>query len=331
MESNPTPGIFISYASEQEAFAQQVEKELTANDITVWRDKTNLHAGQRWPKALGDAIAASDAMVLLWSTQANQSDFVELEWNIAMALQKPIIPCPLDDASLPPTLKPSDSITGENIQQAAEQILTALKGLPPSAPIKQQDKLLKTLDTIPAAEPQQVLNHLNTIINQPNWSVGGNVYQAQGDIHITKESPKTAKTWVERAGAWVALVAGLLGIVVVVAVDLPEKLGWKQNNTKTEKSQNITIQKYPFEGQVIDLQGQGLADVNIVLTVPGQKPQTFTTKKPGVFTFDVLTEAGKGATLQAQKPGFKPKRRNVTIPDQRYVLKMEPISEEERP
>ena len=193
------PGIFISYVSEQKAFAQQLERELTANDIIVWRDKTNLHAGQRWPKALGDAIANSDALLLLWSANASQSDFVELEWNIAVAMQKPVMPCLLDNTSLPPTLKPSHRIPADNIHQATEQIITALKGLPPSAPMKQQEKLLETLNTVPATEPPQVLKHLNTIINQPNWSVGGNVYQAQGDIHITKESPETGKTFVERA------------------------------------------------------------------------------------------------------------------------------------
>ena len=54
------------------------------NQHLVWRDKTNLHAGERWPKKLGDAIAEAEALVLLWSTDASHSDFVELEWNIVI-------------------------------------------------------------------------------------------------------------------------------------------------------------------------------------------------------------------------------------------------------
>jgi hypothetical protein len=219
------PSVFISYASQQEAFAQQLEKELTAKSITVWRDKTNLHAGQRWPKALGDAIAGTDALLLLWSANANQSDFVELEWNIAIAMQKPVMPCPLDDTSLPPTLKPSHRIPGEDVQQAAAQIMAALKGLPPSPPIKQQEKLLETLNTAPATEPQRVLQHLNTIINQPNWAVGGNVYQAQGDLYIgaTKTMP-TKKPLVERWQTWAGLVVSIL-TAITLFLSLPTK--WK--------------------------------------------------------------------------------------------------------
>lgn len=99
------PNVFISYASEQQAVAQQLEAELAAKGVNAWRDKTRLHAGERWPKALGDAIADSEALILLWSAEAEQSDFVELEWNIAVAMNKPVMPCLLDENSLPHTLE----------------------------------------------------------------------------------------------------------------------------------------------------------------------------------------------------------------------------------
>jgi len=86
------PRVFLSYSSQQLSFAHQLEAELTAKGVKVWRDKTSLHAGERWPKALGDAIATADALVLIWSAEANQSDFVELEWNIAVAMKKPVMP-----------------------------------------------------------------------------------------------------------------------------------------------------------------------------------------------------------------------------------------------
>ena len=125
-------------------------------------------------------------------------------------------------------------------------------------------------------------------------------------------------------------MGGLLAIVVYM-VDIPQKLGWKQNNPKTETLNKLRIQDYPFEGQILDLQGKGLEGVTVSLIVPGQEPMVVHTHDTGVFAFKVLTETEKPATLQAQKPGFKPKRRNVTIPDQRYILKMEPISAEAQP
>jgi hypothetical protein len=43
--------------------------------------------------AIGEAIAAHDHVMLLWSKTAAQSHFVEFEWNTAVALRKTILPC----------------------------------------------------------------------------------------------------------------------------------------------------------------------------------------------------------------------------------------------
>jgi hypothetical protein len=49
-----------------------------------------LRAGGRWPRKLGDAIAACPIFILIWSAHAGASDFVELEWTIAIALKRTI-------------------------------------------------------------------------------------------------------------------------------------------------------------------------------------------------------------------------------------------------
>ncbi len=293
------PKVFLSYAGEQKAIAQRLESELTERNLKVWRDKTNLHAGERWPKALGDAIANSDGLILLWSAQAEQSDFVELEWNIAVAMQKAIMPCLLDDTPLPPTLKPLHSIPGDDLLKALAQIETKLRSLSPSAPNKQQSKLLGSLDLLGPEPPKEVLQKIHDDLIPP-------------------------KPWVERAGAWVSLVAGILIICFFVMV-LPSKIRLVRNGC----SISPPIQEYSFEGQVLDLQGRGLGGATVSLIIPGQESLTVETPKTGVFTFKVHTVSGKFATLYVEKPGFTPNRRNVTIPDQRYVLKMKPRSTEE--
>ncbi len=326
----PMPSVFISYSSQQQTVAQQLEAALKEKGIKAWRDKTQLHAGERWPKALGDAIADADALVLLWSAEASQSDFVELEWNIAVAMNTPVMPCLLDDTALPTTLKPSHrilGILGDHTVPAAEQIRTALQKQPASAASDQQNTLLKALTTVPATEPKQVLQQIQAVFHQPNLSVEGNMYQAKEDIHISQEASKPSKTFVERAGAWVALVGGLLAIAAYM-IDLPEKLGWKP---KAEEAQLATIGEYRFEGQIRNSQDQGLDGVEVVLIVPGQKPLMDNTQNAGTFAFTVTTEANKYATFQATKDGFRPVTRNVTIPNERYVLKMEPNQKEDQP
>lgn len=71
--------VFISYSDKDSDIAGQVEQGLIGAGISVWRDKRNLYAGQHWPKALGEAIAAQDFFLLTWSKNAEASRFVELE------------------------------------------------------------------------------------------------------------------------------------------------------------------------------------------------------------------------------------------------------------
>jgi hypothetical protein len=80
------PSVFLSYAQKDSESAESLEQGLRVRFVLAWRDKTSLHAGEKWPKALGEAIQRSRALVLLWSAAASHSDFVELEWNIALAL-----------------------------------------------------------------------------------------------------------------------------------------------------------------------------------------------------------------------------------------------------
>ncbi len=314
------PSVFISYASQQLAAAQQLEKTLKAQEIIVWRDKTQLHAGERWPKKLGDAIADADAVVLLWSSEASQSPFVELEWNIAVAMQKPVMPCLLDQAQLPPTLKPLHRLPGDDLHRTADHLVAALENVPAPANPQPQKTLLAKLETMHAGAEQSVLQELKTFIHQPNWTVQ-NVYQVQGDVHVNqKEDIKPHKSPVERIGAWVALVVGVLTIAGWF-MDLHTKMGWI-----TPPVPKPAVEKnhaYPFEGQIRDAQGLGLADVDIVLLVPGQEPIRDKTRQEGVFSFTVKTKANTDATFQAHKDGFAPVTRNVTIPDQRFIVRMQ--------
>jgi TIR domain len=79
--------VFLSYARDDLQVVQRLEQELVAHGLSVWRDQDSIYGGQHWPKAIGEAIATHDWVVLVWSQHAARSPFVELEWNIALALQ----------------------------------------------------------------------------------------------------------------------------------------------------------------------------------------------------------------------------------------------------
>lgn len=98
------PNIFLSYSQSNSPSAQRLKHALNADGHSVWRDRENLHGGQPWPEAIGDAIAACDFFLLLWSQNAAKSRGVNHEWNVAVAHDKIIIPCKLDNTPLPPML-----------------------------------------------------------------------------------------------------------------------------------------------------------------------------------------------------------------------------------
>ena len=85
-----TRTVFISYNQTDRKEAERVETVLESNGISTWRDQNSIYAGEKWPKLLGESIAANDVVLLVWSKHAAASEFVELEWCIDIALKKKI-------------------------------------------------------------------------------------------------------------------------------------------------------------------------------------------------------------------------------------------------
>jgi hypothetical protein len=174
--------LFLSYAREDQEQASRIIEQLVAEGVTVWRDQERLHVGQTWPKALGEAIAASDALLLLWSSRAAESTFVELEWCTAVALKKAVLPCLLDQTPLPPSLAAIEAVPRARIAAAARKFLEARADETESPGQSHVQKVVRQLAEIGAGAPAEVLQKAKAVFAQRNWMVQGPVYQAAGDI-----------------------------------------------------------------------------------------------------------------------------------------------------
>ena len=62
--------VFLSYARRDLPNLQPLLQGLGAHGITVCRDQDNFYGGQYWPKAIGEAIAAQDVLLFVWSQEA---------------------------------------------------------------------------------------------------------------------------------------------------------------------------------------------------------------------------------------------------------------------
>ncbi|MGH8588047.1 MAG: toll/interleukin-1 receptor domain-containing protein [Gammaproteobacteria bacterium] len=203
------PSLFLSYARADLEPVLSIERGLLAARVSVWRDQDELYGGQRWPKALGEAIAAQDYLLLCWSKSAAASTYVELEWCTALALKKTIIPYLVDDVPLPPSLRSIQGIRVDTPGQCIPSILAALQERPVATDPARSAEVIGGLAQITATEPNEVLKTVKVTFEQHHWTVRGSVYQAAGDIIINQPAIalEAKKPLLEKWQTWLALVS----------------------------------------------------------------------------------------------------------------------------
>ncbi len=91
--------IFISYARETEAQAQQVVEALRALGHEVWRDD-EIPAHQSFGKVLEERLSTAKVVLVLWSAEAAESDYVRSEASRGRAMGK-LVQLTLDKSPLP--------------------------------------------------------------------------------------------------------------------------------------------------------------------------------------------------------------------------------------
>jgi hypothetical protein len=97
--------VFISYAREDgDPFARRLLETLPIEkEFTVWRDIERLTSLDDWRSQLRQALFGTDAVVVLMTPGAASSKFVELEYEVAKTLGKPVLtalclPCEIPEA-----------------------------------------------------------------------------------------------------------------------------------------------------------------------------------------------------------------------------------------
>lgn len=71
--------VFLSYSSKDVAWAEWLYTDLKQRGIKIYRDKERLTAGEEWQPQLQEAIEGSRHLLVLWSMNARDSDWVDQE------------------------------------------------------------------------------------------------------------------------------------------------------------------------------------------------------------------------------------------------------------
>ncbi|MEM9266034.1 MAG: TIR domain-containing protein, partial [Cyanobacteria bacterium P01_F01_bin.13] len=90
---NPLQDAFISYGrADSKQFAQKLSERLTALGNTVWFDVNDIPLGVDYQKQIDDGIEKADNFLYLISPHAVNSDYCNLEIELALKRKKRIIP-----------------------------------------------------------------------------------------------------------------------------------------------------------------------------------------------------------------------------------------------
>jgi WD40 repeat protein len=84
--------VFLSYAEENRSTAEQIRNCLRREGFTVWTNTTDIHAGAEFQQVIDRGIEEADNVVYLLSPAAVRSSWCQHELEVALSLNKRIIP-----------------------------------------------------------------------------------------------------------------------------------------------------------------------------------------------------------------------------------------------
>src|SRR5258705_4216341 len=89
--------LFVSHVTEDRIAASQVVDELERRGVRCWIAPRDVRPGGTLDDASGDAIESCRAMLLIFSSRCNESEYIRREITVAGNMNKIIIPFRIED------------------------------------------------------------------------------------------------------------------------------------------------------------------------------------------------------------------------------------------
>jgi TIR domain-containing protein len=195
---------FFSYAREDAEFVLKLARELRAVGANLWVDQLDILGGQRWDRAVGDALESSQGMIAVLSPNSLASNNVMDEVSYALEEGKLVVPVLIRPCELPFRLRRVQHIdfTAE-YATGFSQLLRALR-------IKQPPVTI---------EPSPPTEQGAQRIEEPLAGTSTTVAREPPEVHVTPDmAPKppmevTVPTRIPRARLKGALVGAAVGVI----------------------------------------------------------------------------------------------------------------------
>ncbi len=103
--------VFVSYSRKDEALIIPLVELMRASYAFVFRDSDSIPKGKKWRPELEKALLSSSRVIVFWSGNARESDWVRYECELACENQIDIVPVQLDNTEFPSFLKEFQGIS----------------------------------------------------------------------------------------------------------------------------------------------------------------------------------------------------------------------------
>lgn len=120
--------VFISHSSADKPIVREIEKLLKPHANT-WFDENNIKVGDSISAAIDNGLENCDAIILCFSENTKNSDWVRREYSYAMHEGIQILPVRLDGSKPPPTLQDTNYIDfpGASLEKFIEALKSAIE------------------------------------------------------------------------------------------------------------------------------------------------------------------------------------------------------------
>lgn len=222
MPSN-APTAFFSYSREDSEFALRLAEDLKAAGASVWLDQLDIAPGQRWARAVQEALNNAERVLVILSPSSAESTHVEDEVNYALEEHKAVIPVFHKDCKVPFQLRPFQYVDFRT--DYAHGLNTMLKTLSAgkavgttsasAAAAVMQEQPASTAKT--AVEPDRV-----TVLTHQAYEGNAQAMAELGCIYGTGEgvrkNPKQSYLWYRKA-AEAGDVGGMFNLALIYSTD----------------------------------------------------------------------------------------------------------------
>ena len=157
---------FFSYAREDSEAVLKLARELRAVNVKLWLDQLDIFGGQRWDRAVEEALETCQGMIVFLSPASVASHNVMDEVSYALDEEKLVVPILLRSCAIPFRLRRLQYINfTASYETGFSQLLRALRidehsqPLEPAAP---QEPLIRDV-SVPSKETPQAASSLEQL------------------------------------------------------------------------------------------------------------------------------------------------------------------------